>query len=86
MPAEVQLNSSMDLARINMYERLRDFFVPSAVLDEIFSKEKDIIILERAWKSLLQDGFSEDEAAGQIAELVYKEAEIEPDQRFEDGK
>ena len=86
MPAEVQLNSSMDLARINMYERLRDFFVPSAVLDEIFSKEKDIIILERAWKSLLQDGFSEDEVAGQIAGLVYKEAEIEPDQRFEEEK
>ena len=63
----------MDLPRINMYERLRDFFVPSAVLDDIFSKEDDIIILEDAWRSLLGDGLSEDETAQKIAELVFKE-------------
>ena len=53
----------MNLTRINMYERLRDFFVPSAVLDDIFSKEDDISILEDAWGSLLGDGLSEDETA-----------------------
>ncbi len=74
----------MDLPRINMYERLRDFFVPSAVLDDIFSKEDDIIILEDAWRSLLGDGMSEDETAQKIAELVFKETEIDPDQGLEE--
>ena len=74
----------MDLPRINMYERLRDFFVPSAVLDGIFSKEDDIIILEGAWSSLLGDGLSEDETAQKIAELVFKETEIDPDQGLEE--
>ena len=74
----------MDLPRINMYERLRDFFVPSAVLDDIFSKEDDIIILEDAWRSLLGDGLYEDETAQKIAELVFKETEIDPDQGLEE--
>ena len=74
----------MDLPRINMYERLRDFFVPSAVLDDIFSKEDDIIILKDAWRSLLGDGLSEDETAQKIAELVFKETEIDPDQGLEE--
>ena len=80
----VQLNFIMDLPRINMYERLRDFFVPSAVLDDIFSKEDDIIILEDAWRSLLSDGLSEDETAERIAELVFKETGIDPDQGLEE--
>ena len=74
----------MDLPRINMYERLRDFFVPSAVLDDIFSKEDDIIILKDAWRSLLGDGLSEDETAQKIAELVFKETEIDPGQGLEE--
>ena len=74
----------MDLPRINMYERLRDFFVPSAVLDDIFSKEDDIIILEDAWRSLLGDGLSEDKTAQKIADLVFKETEIEPGQGLEE--
>ena len=74
----------MDLPRINIYERLRDFFVPSAVLDDIFSKEDDIIILEDAWRSLLGDGLSEDETAQKIAELVFKETEIDPGQGLEE--
>ena len=67
-----------------MYERLRDFFVPSAVLDDIFSKEDDIIVLENAWSSLLNDGLSEDETAQKIAELVFKETGIDPDQGLEE--
>ena len=67
-----------------MYERLRDFFVPSAVLDDIFSKEDYIIILEDAWRSLLGDGLSEDETAQKIAELVFKETEIDPGQGLEE--
>ena len=67
-----------------MYERLRDFFVPSAVLDDIFSKEDDIIVLENAWSSLLSDGLSEDETAERIAELVFKETGVDPDQGLEE--
>jgi len=67
-----------------MYERLRDFFVPSAVLDDIFSKEDDIIILEDAWRALSSDGLSEDETAQKIAELVFKETGINPDQGLEE--
>ena len=74
----------MDLPRINMYERLRDFFVPSAVLDDIFSKEDDISILEDAWGSLLGDGLSEDETAQKIAELLFKETGIDPGQGLEE--
>ena len=74
----------MDLPRINMYERLRDFFVPSAVLDDIFSKEDDISILEDAWGSLLGDVLSEDQTAQKIAELVFKETEIDPGQGLEE--
>ena len=74
----------MNLTRINMYERLRDFFVPSVVLDDIFSKEDDIIILEDAWRALLGDGLSEDETAQKIAELVFKETEIDPGQGLEE--
>ena len=76
----------MDLPRINMYERLRDFFVPSAVLDDIFSKEDDILILENAWQLLLKDGLSDDETAGKIPELVFKETGMEPDQSLEEEK
>ena len=76
----------MDLPRINMYERLRDFFVPSAVLDDIFSKEDDILILENAWQLLLKDGLSDDETAGKIAKLVFKETGMEPDQSLEEEK
>ena len=67
-----------------MYERLRDFFVPSAVLDGIFSKEDDIIILKDAWRSLLGDGLSEDETAQKIAELLFKETGIDPGQGLEE--
>ena len=67
-----------------MYERLRDFFVPSAVLDGIFSKEDDIIILEDAWRALLGDGLSEDETAQKIAELLFKETGIDPGQGLEE--
>jgi hypothetical protein len=43
-----------------MYNRLRDYFIPSAVLDEIFQNHDDITTLESAYDSLIQDGFSED--------------------------
>ena len=69
----------MDINRLNLYERLRDFMVPSTVLDNIFAEEDDIKILENAYKSLLEDGFTKDQAADEISKTIFKELDIEPD-------
>lgn len=74
----------MDIDRLNIYNRLRDHFIPSPVLDEIFRKDKDIQTLETAFNALLEDGFSEDSAAQKIAELVFKETGIDPDYGLEE--
>ena len=69
----------MDINRLNLYERLRDFKVPSTVLDTVFAAEDDIKILEDAYKSLLEDGFTKDQAADEISKTIFKELDIEPD-------
>ena len=74
----------MDIDRINIYTRLRDHFIPSTILDEIFNNEDDIQTLEKAFKSLLNDGFTHDNAAAEIAKLVFKETGIEPDYGLEE--
>ena len=74
----------MDIDRMNIYTRLRDHFIPSAVLDEIFRKEEDITTLESAFNALIDDGYSEDNAAKKIAELVFKETGIDPDYGLEE--
>ena len=74
----------MDYKRINMYNRLRDHFIPSSVLDDIFRTENDIKTLEKAYDSLITDGLSEDHAAKEIADLVFKETGIDPDYGFDE--
>ncbi len=37
----------MDIDKLNIYKRLRDHFIPSAVLDEIFRKEDDMKTLKK---------------------------------------
>jgi len=76
----------MDVQRLNIYERLRDFKVPSTVLDSIFSDEKDLNILEEAFNALLNDGFREDEAAEEISKMIFKELNIDPDQSMNEEK
>jgi len=76
----------MNIQRINIYKRLRDFKVPSSVLDEIFSTEKDISLLEDAYKALVDDGFKEDESAEEISKMIFKELDIETDQSLTDEK
>ena len=76
----------MDVQRLNIYERLRDFKVPSSILDEIFSEEKDLKILEDAYSALVDDGFSEDDSAKEISKMVFKELNIDPDQSLTDEK
>ena len=76
----------MDVQRLNIYERLRDYKVPSTILDSIFSDEKDLNILEEAFNALLNDGFKEDEAAEEISKMIFKELNIDPDQSMTEEK
>jgi len=73
----------VDISRLNLYQRLRDFKVPSTVLDNIFAAEEDIKILEDAFNSLLKDNFSKDQAAEEISKTIFKELDIEPDHLIE---
>ena len=76
----------MDVQRLNIYERLRDFKVPSSVLDDIFSNEKDLSVLEDAFSALIDDGFSEDRTAEEISKIIFKELDMDPDQSLTDEK
>ena len=76
----------MEIERLNIYERLRDFKVPSTILDSIFSDESDAAILIDAFKALVDDGFKEDQAAEKISEMIFKELKINPNQSIEDEK
>ena len=76
----------MDVERLNIYKRLRDFKVPSTVLDNIFSEENDIKILENAFRALVEDGFKEDDAAKEIAKMIFKELDISVEDYSDDEK
>jgi hypothetical protein len=76
----------MDITRLNIYKRLRDFKVPSSVLDDIFSNDEDLKILEDAFLAIVDDGFSEDESAEQISKMILKELDIDPDQSLIEEK
>ncbi|MFC1527642.1 hypothetical protein ACFL5D_02715 [Candidatus Neomarinimicrobiota bacterium] len=69
----------MDLLKINIYERLRDFNIPAAVLDDIFGNEDDLNKLITAWEALKKDGFSDDETAEEIAKIFFKELKLSVD-------
>ncbi len=73
----------MDANRVNVYNRLRDFGVPSTVLDNIFKDNSDAQVLINAFEALLEDGHSEDESAKEISEMIFKELDILPDQSIE---
>ena len=76
----------MDVERLNIYKRLRDFKVPSTVLDNIFSEENDIKILENAFSALVEDGFKEDDAAKEISKMIFKELDLSVDDYSNDEK
>ena len=76
----------MDVERLNIYKRLRDFKVPSTVLDNIFSEESDIKILENAFRALVEDGFKEDDAAKEIANIIFKELDLSVEDYSDDEK
>ena len=76
----------MDVKRLNIYKRLRDFKVPSTVLDNIFSEENDIKILENAFRALVEDGFKEDDAAKEISKMIFKELDFSVEDYLDDEK
>ncbi|MAV15593.1 MAG: hypothetical protein CMG08_02135 [Candidatus Marinimicrobia bacterium] len=69
----IYLNLTMEIKNINIYQRLRDFSVPSTVLDEIFSNKKDLNTLEKSWSDLKDMNVSEDEIAESIAKTIIEE-------------
>ena len=69
----------MDVERINIYRRLRDFKVPATVLDNIFSSDKDSLVLVEAFRSLIKGGYKGDQAADEISKMIFKELQIDPD-------
>jgi len=70
----------MEINKINMYERLRDFQVPAAVLDLVFNDKDDLQQLTNAWNALKSDGFSDDDTAKEIADIFFKELDIQLDE------
>ena len=76
----------MDVERLNIYKRLRDFKVPSTVLDNIFSEENDVKILENAFRALVEDGLKEDDAAKEISKMIFKELDLSVEDYLEDEK
>ena len=76
----------MDVERLNIYKRLRDFKVPSTILDNIFSEQNDVKILENAFRALVEDGFKEDDAAKEISKMIFKELDLSVEDYLEDEK
>ena len=71
--SESVLIFSMEIKKIHMFQRLRDFNVPSAVLDEIFSNEKDLKTMEESWAELESNGMKHDEIAEAISKIILDE-------------
>lgn len=61
----------MELKKLNMYQRLRDFEFPAVFLDEIFNNDKDLDTLSVAWKTLKSSGLSDDNTAQEIASIIF---------------
>ena len=68
----------MEIEKLNIYKRLRDFNVAAAVLDDIFADEQDLDVLIKGWHNLQESGFKDDEIASKISELIFKETGFDP--------
>ena len=68
----------MEIEKLNIYKRLRDFNVSAAVLDDIFANEQDLDVLIKGWHNLQESGFKDDEIASKISELIFKEIGFDP--------
>ena len=68
----------MEIEKLNIYKRLRDFNVPAFVLDDNFANEQDLDVLIKGWHNLQESGFKDDEIASKISELIFKETGFDP--------
>ena len=68
----------MEIEKLNIYKRLRDFNVPASVLDDIFANEQDLDVLIKGWYNLQESGLKDDEIASKISELIFKETGFDP--------
>ena len=68
----------MEIEKINIYNRLRDFNVPTSILDDIFANEQDLDVLIRGWHNLQESGLKDDDIANKISELIFKEIGFNP--------
>ena len=68
----------MEIEKLNIYKRLRDFNVPPSVIDDIFANEQDLDVLIKGWHNLQESGFKDDEIASKISELIFKEIGFDP--------
>ena len=68
----------MEIEKLNIYKRLRDFNVPVSILDDIFADEQDLDVLIKGWYSLQEAGIKDDEIADKISELIFKEMGFDP--------
>ena len=70
----------MEIEKLNIYNRLRDFNVPASILDDIFANEQDLDVLIKGWYDLQESGLKDDEIASKISELIFKEIGFDPTQ------
>ena len=69
----------MEIEKLNIYNCLRDFNVPAAVLDEIFANEQDLKILIDAWRDLRKTGLKHDEISEKVSKLIMDEIGLNTD-------
>ena len=63
----------MKASNLNIYQRLRDFNVPAAVLDEIFSNKDDLVTLIKSWNELKEQKLKDDQIAEAVSKIILKE-------------
>tara|TARA_B100000927_G_scaffold77370_1_gene61622 strand:+ start:184 stop:417 length:234 start_codon:yes stop_codon:yes gene_type:complete len=63
----------MKASNLNIYQRLRDFNVPAAVLDEIFSNKDDLATLIKSWNELKEQKLKDDQIAEAVSKIILKE-------------
>ena len=68
----------MEIEKLNIYKRLRDFNVPVSILDDIFANEQDLDVLIKGWYNLQESGLKDDEIASKVSELIFKEIGFDP--------
>ena len=69
----------MEIEKLNIYNCLRDFNVPAAVLDEIFTNEQDLNILIDSWRDLRKTGLKHDEISEKVSKLIMDEIGLNTD-------